>query len=212
MALLLSRRYREVVEAIDVEAEHPAYFIAHSESLQMGYAEQVGRFIIDDLPSVEIGRISAQSARQVIVQKIREAEREGQFEAYKDRVGEIIYGTIKRIEFGNVMVSLGDQGEGIIRRNEVIPRETLKVGDRVRCYIADVRRENSGLGFPFKTSTIPCSSFASEVPEIYDGVIEVKALHVIQEVVQKLLFIQKMQVLIQWAHVWVFVVVVFRLL
>ena len=172
------RRFREVVEEIDAEAEHPAYYIAHSESLQMGYSEQVGEFIIDELPSVEIGRISAQSARQVIVQKIREAEREGQYEAYKDRVGEIIYGTIKRVEFGNVMISLGEQGEGIIRRNDVIPREVLKVGDRVRCYIADVRRENSGPQV-FLSRTHPqflVRLFASEVPEIYDGVIEVKAV------------------------------------
>ncbi|MEM6602873.1 MAG: transcription termination factor NusA [Pseudomonadota bacterium] len=177
---IIIRRYREIVEEIDTEAEHPAYFITLQDAKERddGAQAEIGEFVIDELPSVEIGRISAQSARQVIVQKIREAERQSQYEAYKDRVGEIIYGTIKRVEFGNVMISLGEYGEGIIRRNEVIPRENIKVGDRIRCYIYDVRQENNGPQV-FLSRTHPqflACLFASEVPEIYDGVIEIKAV------------------------------------
>src|SRR5690606_29560268 len=124
---IVIRRYREVVEAVDEAIENPSFFITLEEARHRHENIEIGEFLIDELPSVELGRISAQSARQVIVQKIREAERESQFQAFKERVGEIIYATIRRVEFGNVMVSLGDFGEGIIRRNEVIPRENLKV-------------------------------------------------------------------------------------
>lgn len=175
---IIIRRYREVVEEIDEAIERPAFFITLADARERDENIAVGEFIIDELPSVEIGRISAQSARQVIVQKIREAEREAQFEAFKERIGDIIFGTIRRVEFGNVMVSLGDFGEGIIRRNEVIPRENLKIGDRIRCYIYDVRRENSGPQV-FLSRTHPqfmAKLFAAEVPEIYDGVIEIKAV------------------------------------
>ena len=133
-------RYREIVENVD----NSTLQISLSDAQERDTNLHLGDFLVDALPPVEIGRISAQSARQVIVQKIREAERDAQYEAFKDRVGEILYGTIKRIEFGNVMVDLGEFGEGIIRRNEVIPRENMRVGDRVRAYIYDVRRENSG--------------------------------------------------------------------
>lgn len=177
---IVIRRYREVVDSIEEteNPESPAFYITLTEARDRDANINIGEFIIDELPSVEIGRISAQSARQVIVQKIREAERDSQYDAFKDRVGEIVYATIKRIEFGNVMVSLGDNGEGIIRRNEVIPRENLKVGERIRCYIYDVRRENSGPQI-FLSRTHPqfmARLFASEVPEIYDGVIEIKAV------------------------------------
>lgn len=173
-------RFREIM-ASEQEVENPALQISIIEAKLRDDASdaiQVGDFVKDPLPPVEIGRISAQSARQVIVQKIREAERESQFEAFKDRIGEILYGTIRRIEFGNVMVDLGERGEGMMRRNEVIPRENLKVGDRIRCYIYDVRRENTGPQV-FLSRTHPqfmAKLFASEVPEIYDGVIEIKAV------------------------------------
>ncbi len=167
-------RYREVVTAVDNDALQISVPDAKEHDANLG----LGDFLIDPLPPVEIGRISAQSARQVIVQKIREAERDAQFEAFKDRVGEILYGTIKRIEFGNVMVDLGEFGEGIMRRNEVIPRENMRVGDRIRSYIYDVRRENSGPQV-FLSRTHPqfmVKLFASEVPEVYDGIIEIRAV------------------------------------
>ena len=101
---------------------------------------QIGDHIAEPLPPMDFGRIAAQSAKQVIVQKVREAERDQQFDEYKDRVGEIVNGTVKRVEYGNVIVDLG-KGEAIIRRDETIPRENFKYGDRVRAYIYDVRRE-----------------------------------------------------------------------
>jgi N utilization substance protein A len=167
-------RYRELVEV----PENNALQVSVSEAQERDSALTLGDFLIDPLPPVEIGRISAQAARQVIIQKIREAERDAQYEAYKDRVGEIIYGSIKRIEFGNVMVDLGEFGEGIIRRNEVIPRENMRVGDRIRSYLYDVRRENSGPQV-FLSRTHPqfmVKLFASEVPEVYEGIIEIRAV------------------------------------
>jgi N utilization substance protein A len=167
-------RYREIVEEVD----NSAMQISLSDAKEHDATLELGAFLIDNLPPVEIGRISAQSARQVIVQKIREAERDAQFEAFKDRVGEVLYGTVKRIEFGSVMVDLGDFGEGIIRRNEVIPRENIRVGDRIRSYIYDVRRENNGPQV-FLSRTHPqflVKLFASEVPEVYDGIIEIRAV------------------------------------
>src|SRR5690606_27062932 len=104
---------------------------------------QVGDFIAEQLPPMDFGRIAAQSAKQVIVQKVREAERDRQYDEYKDRIGEIVNGSVKRVEYGNVVVDLG-RGEAIIRRDELIPRENYKYGDRVRAYVYDVRREQRG--------------------------------------------------------------------
>ena len=101
---------------------------------------QIGDFITEPLPPMDFGRIAAQSAKQVIVQKVRDAERDQQYELFKDRVGEIINGTVKRVEYGNVIVDLGS-GEGIVRRDDLIQRETYRYGDRIRAYIYDVRRE-----------------------------------------------------------------------
>ena len=129
------------------------------------------------LPPLEFGRIAAQSAKQVIVQKVREAERDRQYEEYKDRIGEIVNGIVKRVEYGNVIVDLG-RGEAIVRRDELIPRETFRNGDRIRAYIYDVRREQRGPQI-FLSRTHPqfmAKLFAQEVPEIYDGIIEVKAV------------------------------------
>jgi transcription termination/antitermination protein NusA len=103
---------------------------------------QAGDFIAETLPPIDFGRIAAQSAKQVIVQKVREAERDRQYDEYKDRIGEIVNGTVKRVEYGNVIVDLG-RGEAIIRRDELIPRETFRPGDRVRAYVYDVRRERA---------------------------------------------------------------------
>ncbi|MEM9733586.1 MAG: transcription termination factor NusA [Pseudomonadota bacterium] len=140
-------------------------------------AAKIGDYIGELLPPMDFGRIAAQSAKQVIVQKVRDAERDQQYEEYKDRVGEIINGTVKRAEYGNVIVDLG-KGEAIIRRDELIPREMYKYGDRVRAYIYDVRREQRGPQI-FMSRTHPqfmAKLFQMEVPEIYDGVIEIRAV------------------------------------
>jgi len=126
---------------------------------------------------MEFGRIAAQSAKQVIVQKVREAERDQQYEEYKDRVGEIISGTVKRVEYGNVIIDLG-RGEAMVRRDELIPREAFRYGDKIRAFIYDVRRETRGPQI-FLSRTHPqfmAKLFTMEVPEIYDGIIEIKSV------------------------------------
>jgi N utilization substance protein A len=138
---------------------------------------QVGDMFTEEVPPVEMGRIAAQSAKQVILQKVREAERDRQFEEFKDRAGTIINGVVKREEYGNVIVDVG-RGEGILRRNEKIGRESYRNGDRIRCYIKDVRRETRGPQI-FLSRTAPefmAELFKMEVPEIYDGIIEIKAV------------------------------------
>jgi len=136
-----------------------------------------GDEIVDEVPPVEMGRIAAQSAKQVILQKVREAERDRQYEDFKDRISTIINGIVKREEYGNVIVDVG-RGEAILRRNEKIGRESYRNGDRIRCYIKDVRRETRGPQI-FLSRTAPefmAELFKMEVPEIYDGVIEIKAV------------------------------------
>jgi len=138
---------------------------------------QLGDHIAEPLPPMDFGRIAAQSAKQVIVQKVREAERDQQFEEYKDRIGEVVNGSVKRVEYGNVIVDLG-KGEAIVRRDETIPRENFRYGDRIRAYIYDVRREQRGPQI-FLSRTHPqfmAKLFTMEVPEIYDGVIEIKSV------------------------------------
>ncbi|MCK3779892.1 transcription termination factor NusA [Ensifer sesbaniae] len=138
---------------------------------------KLGDFIADPLPPMDFGRIAAQSAKQVIVQKVREAERDRQYDEFKDRVGEIVNGTVKRVEYGNVIVDLG-RGEGIIRRDEMIPRENMRYGDRVRAFVYDVRREQRGPQI-FLSRTHPqfmVKLFTMEVPEIYDGIIQIKSV------------------------------------
>ncbi|MFP7569652.1 transcription termination factor NusA [Marivita sp. S2033] len=140
-------------------------------------AAQVGDTFVEEVPPVEMGRIAAQSAKQVILQKVREAERDRQFEEFQDRAGTIINGVVKREEYGNVIVDVG-RGEGILRRNEKIGRESYRNGDRIRCYIKDVRRETRGPQI-FLSRTAPefmAELFKMEVPEIYDGIIEIKAV------------------------------------
>src|SRR6202790_821246 len=138
---------------------------------------QVGDTIADTLPPLEYGRIAAQSAKQVIVQKVREAERDRQYQEFKDRIGDIVNGIVKRVEYGSVIVDLG-RGEAIVRRDEMLPREVFRNGDRIRAYIYDVRREPRGPQI-FLSRTHPqfmAKLFAQEVPEIYDGIVEVKAV------------------------------------
>jgi N utilization substance protein A len=140
-------------------------------------AAQIGDTIADPLPPLPFGRIAAQSAKQVIVQKVREAERDRQYEEFKDRIGDIVNGIVKRVEYGNVVVDLG-RGEAIVRRDELLPRENFRNGDRIRAYIYDVRREQRGPQI-FLSRTHPqfmAKLFAQEVPEIYDGIVEIRAV------------------------------------
>src|SRR5689334_9305533 len=167
------QRLMEVVEKVDDYATQ----IAISSARERNPDAQPGDFIAEQLPPMDFGRIAAQSAKQVIVQKVREAERDRQYEEYKDRIGEIVNGTVKRVEYGNVIVDLG-RGEGIIRRDEMIPRENFRYGDRVRAFVYDVRREQRGPQI-FLSRTHPqfmVKLFTMEVPEIYDGIIQVKSV------------------------------------
>ena len=162
-----------VVDQIDNDAIH----ISLLDARKKNPAAQVGDWISETLPPFDFGRIAAQSAKQVIVQKVREAERDRQYDEFKDRIGDIINGLVKRVEYGNVIVDLG-KSEAIVRRDEMIPRETFRPGDRLRAYVYDVRREQRGPQI-FLSRTHPMfmsKLFAAEVPEIYDGVIEVKAV------------------------------------
>ena len=167
------QRLLEVVESVDDYTTQIPLDLARDKNPEA----QIGDHIAEPLPPMDFGRIAAQSAKQVIVQKVREAERDQQFEEYKDRVGEIVNGTVKRVEYGNVIVDLG-KGEAIIRRDETIPRENFKYGDRVRAFIYDVRREQRGPQI-FLSRTHPqfmAKLFTMEVPEIYDGVIEIRSV------------------------------------
>ncbi|MBI1260160.1 MAG: transcription termination/antitermination protein NusA [Rhizobiales bacterium] len=166
-------RLLEVVDQIDNDALQ----IEIKAAQRRNPAAQLGDLIEDELPPVDFGRIAAQTAKQVIVQKVRDAERERQYDEYRDRIGEIIHGLVKRVEYGNVIVDLG-RGEAIIRRDELLPRETFRNSDRVRAYIYDVRREQRGPQI-FLSRSHPqfmAKLFAQEVPEIYDGIIEIKAV------------------------------------
>lgn len=165
-------RVVEVVE--EVEDHFKQVDLKQAEKLQPGAS--VGDFIVDPLPPIEFGRIAAQASKQVIFQKVREAERERQYEEFKDRAGEIITGVVKRVEFGHIVVDLG-RAEGVIRRDAQIPREVVRVGDRIRSLIQKVVRENRGPQI-FLSRAHPDfmrKLFAQEVPEIYDGIIEIKA-------------------------------------
>jgi N utilization substance protein A len=162
-----------VAETVENEATQ----ISIEDARRRNPAAQVGDYIAETLPPLEYGRIAAQSAKQVIVQKVREAERDNQYQEYKDRIGEIVSGLVKRVEYGNVVVDLG-RGEAIVRRDELLPREIFRNGDRVRAYVYDVRREPRGPQI-FLSRTHPqfmAKLFAQEVPEIYDGIVEIKAV------------------------------------
>ena len=169
-------RYREVVESEDqIENEVTQMTLAQAKAYDKNI--KVGEFIIDNLPPSDFGRIAAQTAKQVIVQKVRDAERNKQFEEYKEKVGTIVNGTVKRIEFGNVILDIG-KAEAVLRRDEIIPREKFKNGDRVRAYVLDVRKENKGPQI-FLSRTCPeflAKLFTSEVPEIYDGIVKIVAV------------------------------------
>ena len=154
------------------QVENDSTQIALGDAKKRNPAAQVGDYIAEALPPLEYGRIAAQSAKQVIVQKVREAERDRQYQEYKDRIFDIVNGIVKRVEYGNVIVDLG-RGEAIVRRDELLPRETFRNGDRIRAFIYDVRREPRGPQI-FLSRTHPqfmAKLFAQEVPEIYDGIV-----------------------------------------
>ena len=166
-------RHMLVVEQVENDARE----ISLVDARRRNPAAQVGDAIAETLPPFDFGRIAAQSAKQVIVQKVREAERDRQYDEFKDRVGQIVNGLVKRVEYGNVVVDLG-RGEAVVRRDELLPREVFRPGDRIRAYLFDVRREQRGPQV-FLSRTHPqfmAKLFAQEVPEIYDGIIEVKAV------------------------------------
>ena len=169
-------RVRTVVEEEELENYQAEFTVEQAKQ----YLEnpEVGDTYVEEIPPVELGRIAAQSAKQVILQKVREAERDRQYEAFKDKAGTIINGQVKREEYGNVIVDLAGYGEAILRRNEKIGRESYRPNDRIRCYVKDVRRETRGPQI-FLSRTAPefmAELFKMEVPEIYDGIIEIKAV------------------------------------
>lgn len=171
------KRYREVVEN-DAEVENEVAQLRLDQARRIKPDAQLGEFLIDDLPPLDFGRIAAQTAKQVIMQKVREAERERQFDEFKGRVGEIINGVVKRVEFGNVTVDIQGRAEALLRRDESLPREHLKNGDRVRALIFDVRTEQRGPQI-FLSRSHPdfmAKLFTQEVPEIYDGTITIRAV------------------------------------
>ncbi len=165
-------RYQEVVEEIENEHTQILLVDARKENPEI----DVGEFLTDALPPIDFGRVAAQTARHVIIQRVREAERERQYNDFKDRVGEIINGLVKRVEFGNVILELG-RTEGFLRRDEIIPRENLRVGDRVRAYIASVDKDKypSPILLSRTHPQFMVQLFRQEVPEIYDGNIEIKS-------------------------------------
>lgn len=169
------RRFREVVA--DVAAlEDEDKQVTLSDARQIEREVEVGGFLVQELPPIEFGRITAQAAKQVIVQRVRDAERQRQYQEYKDRVGEIVNGVVKRAEYGNVTIDLG-KAEGFMRRDEALPRENFKTGDRIRAYIYDVREEPRGPQIFLSRSRPEFMKllFAQEVPEVYDGIIRIEA-------------------------------------
>ncbi|MFY0639066.1 transcription termination factor NusA [Maricaulis maris] len=166
-------RNMTVVEEVENESQE----LTLADAKKIDKTAEVGTVFSDELPPIEFGRVASQTAKQVITQKVREAERQRQFEEYKDRVGEIISGIVKRVEYGNVIIDLG-RAEGIIRRADGIPRENLQNNERVRAYIYDVREEVRGPQI-FLSRAHPdfmAALFAQEVPEVYEGIIEIPSV------------------------------------
>ena len=166
-------RMRKVVEEIEEDATQILLVDANAYDPTL----TLGDFLVEPLPPIDLGRVAAQAAKQVIVQRVRDAERDRQFEEYKDRIGEVVNGLIKRVEYGNVIVDLG-RAEAIMRRDESLPRENFRNGERLRAYIYDVRRELRGPQI-FVSRSRPefmARLFAQEVPEIYDSIIEIKSV------------------------------------
>ncbi len=166
-------RLLEVVEEVEFEATQ----ISMNEARKRNPAAELGDFISEELPPLDFGRVAAQNAKQVIVHKVREAERERQYNEYKDRIGDVVNGVVKRVEYGNVIVDLG-KAEAIVRRDEGLPRENFRYGDRIRAFIYDVKHEQRGPQI-FLSRTRPefmAKLFGQEVPEIYDNIVEIKSV------------------------------------
>jgi len=167
--------YLKVVDVLELEDQKNQ--ILYEEAKKIRPDIQNGEFIIKELPLFDFGRVAAQNAKGVIIQKVREADKSRQYNEYKDKNGEVVVGVVKRIEFGNLIIDLG-KSEAIIKREELIPRETFKNGDRVRAYIYDVKEDAKGYQV-FLSRTHPqflAKLFHQEVPEIFEGVIEVKSV------------------------------------
>jgi N utilization substance protein A len=166
-------RVLQVVEQVENDATQ----LTLADAKRRNPNANIGDVLAETLPPLDFGRVAAQNAKQVIVQKVREAERERHHNEYKDRVGEIVNGTVKRVEYGNVIVDLG-RAEGIVRRDEMIPRENVRLGDRIRAYIYDVRREQRGPQIFLSRARPEFMSllFRQEVPEIYDGIVQIKSV------------------------------------
>jgi len=160
----------------ELEEFNDSAMVRLKDALKRDPEAVVGKEYVEELPPFEFGRVQTQMARQVVTGKVREAERANQYEEFKDRVGEIVNGTVKRVEYGNTVVDLG-RGEGIMRRNDSIPRELFNIGDRIRTYIYDVRAEAKGPQVMLSRAHpgFMAKLFAQEVPEVYDGVIEIRA-------------------------------------
>ncbi|MFM7621956.1 MAG: transcription termination factor NusA, partial [Alphaproteobacteria bacterium] len=167
------RRYREVVEVIEFEQSQ----LTVAEAARYKPDAVIGDVLVDELPPLDFGRIATQTAKQIVLQKVREAERGRQFDEFKDRVGEIVTGIVRRVEFGNLIVDLG-RAEAMLRRDHLIPRETYRRGDRVRAYIMDLRPEARGPQIILSRvhSGFMAALFAQEVPEIYEGLIQIKSI------------------------------------
>lgn len=166
-------RVRTVVETVENDTTE----LTLAQAKKINKEMVIGDEIKDILPPIDFGRVAAQTAKQVVLQKVRDAERDKQFNEFKDKIGEIISGVVKRVEYGNVVVDFG-RTEAMIRRDDLIPRELFRTGDRIRAFITDVRREKTGPQI-FLSRTHPdflASLFAQEVPEIYDGIISIKAV------------------------------------
>ncbi len=166
-------QFTEVVEIVENESTQMTYQESQRRNLNIG----IGEFYKQSLPPIDFGRIAAQTAKQVISQKVREAERQRQFQEYKDRVGEIVVGTIKRVDNQSVIIDLG-RAEAIIKKDQMIPREQLRPGDRLRCFIIEVSEQAKGpqIFLSRASNDFLAALFTQEVPEIYDGIIEIKGV------------------------------------
>jgi N utilization substance protein A len=170
--ILLSRKLLVVTDVKNKFLE-----IDLKSAKKINAAAEIDDELLDPLPPLDFGRVAAQSAKQVITSKVREAERERQYGEYKDRIGEVVNGIVKRSEFGNIILDLG-KAEGVIRKDQTIPRENLRNGDRIKAYIYDVRSEVKGPQI-FLSRSHPqfmARLFTQEVPEIYDGIINIKSV------------------------------------
>ena len=166
-------QFTEVVEIVENESTQMTYNESQRRNLNVG----IGEFYKQSLPPIDFGRIAAQTAKQVISQKVREAERQRQFQEYKDRVGEIVVGTIKRVDNQSVTIDLG-RAEAVIKKDQMIPREQLRPGDRLRCFIIEVSEQVKGpqIFLSRASNDFLAALFTQEVPEIYDGIIEIKGV------------------------------------